>query len=270
MSTRTVSCVMVTWSRTRLALVKRSVESYCKQTYDEKELLVVVCQSDDYHRDIATYVNGLCRDDVRIVFQPTSIPLGALRNIAVDHCDGNIVCQWDDDDIYHPQRISEQVTTMVSTSAEATFLSHYLHLFSDSRQVAWCNWSRLQIAEEPGLPGSLLARKHALPRYAGIERDEDSMLQRDLQRRGIPLTVLEGSTPLYAYTFHGENLCSRRDHVRTAVGTALEGVKVRAGAATLFSSFCSLGLAPPLSIVDNRGQTVLKWSRRSDSQIDTR
>lgn len=260
---------MVTASPTRLGLLKRSVESYCKQTHDQKELVVVVCQCDDYLGHVTTYVRTLCRHDVRVVFQPTAIPLGALRNLALDHSDGNIVCQWDDDDVYHPERISEQLNAMLATGTEATFLSHYLHLFSDTCQVAWCDWTRLQIAEEPGLPGSLLARKQALPRYADLERDEDSMLQRELLRRGVPLTVIEGSTPLYAYTFHGANLCSRRDHVRTAVGTALGAARVREKAAMLFTTFCSLGFAPPLSIVDNRGQIVLRWSHEWGSQIGT-
>lgn len=262
-----VTCSMVTGRGTRLSLFKRSLDSYCKQTYDQKELLVVVCPRADYLNDITAHVKQKCRDDVRIVFQPTPKPLAALRNLALDHCDGDIVCQWDDDDVYHPERISEQVKAMLSTGAEATFLSHYLHLFADSRQVAWCDWSRLQIAKEPGLPGSLLGRKSALPRYEDHHRGEDSTLQRSLQRRRIPLTVLAGPAPLYAYTFHGTNLCSRRHHACMAARAALEAAKVRESAAMLCSTLCALSFAPPLSIVDNRGETVLKWSGGSDSEL---
>ena len=32
------------------------------------------------------------------------LPLGLLRNIAVAQAKGNIVCQWDDDDLYHRDR----------------------------------------------------------------------------------------------------------------------------------------------------------------------
>jgi hypothetical protein len=43
--------------------------------------------------------------------------LGTLRGLSLDVATGEIVCQWDDDDCHHPDRILHQVQQMTRQAA---------------------------------------------------------------------------------------------------------------------------------------------------------
>src|SRR5947208_1986853 len=106
-----VSCLLPTTNR--LALCKRSIACYCRQTYPNKELIVVSNGTSEYRRQLATHVRRLRRKDVRCVFlDGGDWNLGRLRNQTLDHARGDILCQWDDDDMYHPLRLECQVQTL--------------------------------------------------------------------------------------------------------------------------------------------------------------
>jgi glycosyltransferase involved in cell wall biosynthesis len=259
-----VSCLMVTFMEagaSRLELFKKSFDCYCRQTHSSKELVIVACGDDDYVGQVRKHLAGSQRDDVRILLPNVMMPLGALRNMAMDHATGDIVCQWDDDDINHPTRLSRQLDTMRQSKAQASFLLDYLHLFYDTRRIFWSDWRRLPLSDEPGLPGTLLAYKDVLPRYNDkLSRDEDSTIQRALCKNGILTAVIGGLGPLYIYTFHGTNIFSRAHHEYTARFTALEWATLTGRAASLFSALYDYDLNPPLYVVDNYGRTVFEWS----------
>ncbi|MFF2847398.1 glycosyltransferase [Streptomyces sp. NPDC058001] len=158
----TVSCLMVT--KDRPALAERAIQCFLAQTYPNKELVVVDDSPDDA---LEQHVQGL--DDPRIRYHrlpPDGQPLGALRNIAVDRAAGTYVCQWDDDDLYDPERVEVQVAAVLALGAEACFLA---------RQRLWRPARReLAISHVRVWEGTMLCAKAAVPRYPEQRRGEDT------------------------------------------------------------------------------------------------
>ena len=110
-----VSCLMV--SRGRLFPGRHAVECFLRQTHANRELVIVI---DDPGCDLRAHVLALADPRLRLVEIPSGQrTLGELRNIAVANARGEYVCQWDDDDLYAPQRIEVQLATLVATGAAA-------------------------------------------------------------------------------------------------------------------------------------------------------
>ncbi|MGW4412733.1 glycosyltransferase [Nonomuraea sp. NPDC004702] len=157
-----VSCLMVT--KDRPAFAERAIRCFLAQTYPNKELVVV---DDGLNDALEQYVRGL--GDERIRFHrlpPAGQPLGALRNIAVDRATGTYVCQWDDDDLYDPERVEVQMATVLALGAQACFLTRQ-HLWRPARR-------ELAVSHVRIWEGTMLCAKDALPRYPTQRRGEDT------------------------------------------------------------------------------------------------
>src|SRR5512135_2995391 len=109
-----VSCLMITkGANDRIDSVRRAVADYCRQSHPRRELVIVQSGGDAAARaDLLIHVETLGRSDIRVFDEPESASLGALRNRAGALARGNVLCQWDDDDMYHPDRLSAQLAAM--------------------------------------------------------------------------------------------------------------------------------------------------------------
>lgn len=198
-----VSCLMVT--RGDLPRVRASIGYFRKQTYRNKELVIV---SDAVTEELQRLVET-SGGDIRLVRVDEQLSLGLLRNISVEQAHGEIVCQWDDDDIYGAHRIERGVGALLQAKADAVFL----------RQ--WCIWSpRQKILILSGTriwEGSMVAFKRALPRYPDAPRAEDTaMVEAMFGTRSIALM----DDPLsYCYCIHGQNTYDE-PHFRIMLGDA--------------------------------------------------
>lgn len=68
-------------------------------------------------------------DDVVLLHAPADVPLGACLNRLVDAADGDVVAKMDDDDLYGPQYLSDQVYAMDFSGAEVVGKqAHYMYL----------------------------------------------------------------------------------------------------------------------------------------------
>src|SRR5262249_49124556 len=99
-----ISCLLVTSPiPERQGYLQRSWEGYCRQTYPDKELIVVPdWRSPDQRGPLLDIIAACKRSDIEIVDLPERRTLGALRNASRAAARGEILCQWDDDDLYHP------------------------------------------------------------------------------------------------------------------------------------------------------------------------
>jgi glycosyltransferase involved in cell wall biosynthesis len=158
-----ISCLMVT--RDRVSLGRRALESFARQSWPNRELVIVTDGEPRFRRTLERYVEALHLDSVKIVVPDDGDrPLGALRNMAMDHCSGEVVCQWDDDDWSHPERLRLQVEYMLHGGAGACVLSEHLQLFEDSQFLAWLDWSRIT-DHPPAHPGTLMMLRESRFRY---------------------------------------------------------------------------------------------------------
>ncbi|MGH3782197.1 MAG: glycosyltransferase [Pseudonocardiaceae bacterium] len=221
-----VSCLMVTGDR--LPLAKRSIRCFAEQTYTQREL-VIVTQDDGYQRALKNYVEEEGIVGVRFVDAPSGLPLGRLRNISLDAAAGTIVCQWDDDDCHHHERLAMQAGELSRADTKACLLTDHLQFFRKHRVLAWIDWTLGgQITDEYRFfPGTLMMRADTRFRYPEsgphARRGEDSVLLSALWRNAS-VAGLSGVGYLYLYEFHGANTFPREHHQRTLSCCAPEKV----------------------------------------------
>jgi glycosyltransferase involved in cell wall biosynthesis len=141
--------------------------------------------------------------------------LGALRNVAVALARGDWVCQWDDDDRYHPERLQLQWDCARSAGAAVNYLVDQLHWFSAEALLCWDDWSA-EAYPMNFVQGTLLARRDVLPPYPDVARGEDTLQTHALLRADATLRFgvsrLEDHGWCYVYRFHGGNVWDAAHH----------------------------------------------------------
>lgn len=127
-------------------------------------------------------------------------------------------------------------------------LGQYLHLFLKERRIFWEYWFY------PGLPGTLLMKKSAAPRYARLARHEDRSFVNRLHRAG-KISVLEGEPYLYVYVFHGKNAHPRSHHLRMARKSCASSPRLLSARRDLVKGIRQAGLTMPgLKFCDEKGE----------------
>jgi glycosyltransferase involved in cell wall biosynthesis len=202
-----VSCLLVTLPvPERFGYFTRCVAAYCRQTHPSTELVIVFDESTaDARAAILGHVASLRRPDIRLVEIPGKHTLGALRNASMDHATGDVLCQWDDDDLHHPQRVERQLAALAASGGQALCLEDVMQFFAGSRMLYWTNWRATPVKS---FPGSLMVRRAAAIRYpetgADAKLGEDTVVSLRLQEQGV-MRVLAGAPHLFVYVSHGAN-----------------------------------------------------------------
>jgi glycosyltransferase involved in cell wall biosynthesis len=198
-----ISCLMVT--RGRSGLLKFAIEGFARQTYRNREL-VIVCDSPASPADdpLECEIRDAGCPNIRLIrvrtasqsgSQPVALTLGELRNIAVEQAAGHYVCQWDDDDLYDPCRLEMQQRVLAAAGAQACLLGRWM--------IWWPAEDRLAVSCERDWEGSLLCEKAAMPRYPALRNGEDTLVVEQLRRSA---RVVRMDLPrLYTYVVHGGN-----------------------------------------------------------------
>lgn len=209
-----VSCLMVTMPVPhRLPYFRQSVADYCRQTHANRELVIVPDQGDPAARaGLVAHVASLARDDIRIVDVPGKLTLGALRNASIANARGEFLCQWDDDDRFHPDRLATQLAILRAQGREALCLEDALHYSPATRTLRHLSF---RMTRERVFPGSLIVRRDAAPRYPEegptALRGEDTAGLLQLFDRGV-MGIVAGMPHLYVYVSHGANTSSDDHH----------------------------------------------------------
>jgi glycosyltransferase involved in cell wall biosynthesis len=197
----------------RLAFLKRSIAAYCAQTYARRELVIVLDQGTAEDKAaIIDHVATLGRDDVRIVESPRAMSLGALRNLSRASARGEVHCQWDDDDLHHPQRVELEFAALIACGAQAVCLQEVMLLLTASSELYWTNW---RAAEPTVMPATLMCLATAPVRYpesgphSRLGEDTDVALQ--LLRLG-GLHPMTDASHLFVYVGHAANTWGTEFH----------------------------------------------------------
>ncbi|MCP4132624.1 MAG: glycosyltransferase family 2 protein [bacterium] len=203
-----VSCLTVTLDR--LEFLKRAIRCFCDQSYPNKELVIVTEGAVAYKKKIHDHVTDLNRMDIRLEFLDGSdYNLGKVRNISVACANGDLICQWDDDDLFHPLRLEIQINDMIQKKCQVSFLTDQLQYFQDTHEMFWLNWNSAQCDMLRLIPGTLIMYKDSRFSYPetgeNAVKGEDSGLLEQIYNHNIPIARLGGFGYLYVYTFHNEN-----------------------------------------------------------------
>ncbi len=251
-----VSCLMVTLAvPERLAFAKRSIDGFCRQTLANKVLVLVINGGvEGVHRELQGYVESLDRDDIRIFSPSGALNLGQLRNFSLEVATGDVVCQWDDDDLYHPQRLEKQLAWLLEGDFEAVYLQEVMQYFPAGNTLYWTNWHATEAA---GHPGTLMARRNVpiqYPMQGSIARlGEDTEVARNLIARGR-VGYLAGMPHLYIYVSHGANSWDGDHHRMLADKLSISKALLRRREAQLREGLAPYGFGPgALSVLGNNG-----------------
>lgn len=189
-----ISCLCVTWKKPKM--LRRAIDCFLKQTYPNRQLVLIY---EDFDLPTADLINGLTPDcrikPVKISSNPKKT-LGELRNISIESADGEYVCQWDDDDWFAPERLTEQMRCICNTGRAASILTHWL-IFDATTGKSYVSNARLW-------EGSILSRKDVLSAYPRESKGEDTVVIDQLYQ-SAQLALISDMPELYIYTFHGGN-----------------------------------------------------------------
>lgn len=189
-----VSCIMPTADRP--LFVPQAIRYFLAQDYPQAELIVVDAGE--------TPVADLIPDDERIRYERTDsgLSLGALRNLACELAQGQIIAHWDDDVWQAPARLSYQVTALLHRQVALCGINNELHLDLTTGQ-AW--HSTRPPGERPWLAGSSLCY---LRTFWQVNPFPDLNLGEDIQfvrRAGARQLLALESVTFLVDMIHGDN-----------------------------------------------------------------
>lgn len=215
-----ITCVCVT--KNRFDLLKKSINCYINQTYQNKNLVILSQSNKDCNKKIENHIKELNRSDIQFVVAPEFLSLGAMRNTSVELATGEIICQWDDDDLYHPERLITQFKILASDSRNiASVYCDFLKYFDHVKKMYWCDWSNEPKFTHKFLCGSVMFKKTAFHMYrlfypeSGSQShvEEDLNVLEKLSYKGNIAPVFAGHQ--YVYVFHCKNTYDLRHHELT-------------------------------------------------------
>lgn len=238
----------------RLPMLRRAIDAYLRQSHEERELVVVVdrgAQAD--RRAVAELVAAPGRADVRLHLAPAGLTLGALRNLSVACARGELLCQWDDDDLHHPDRIATQAAALAASGRDAAILADVLLYRERERTLRWTNWAPTPAG---GHPATLLCHSRAAPRYPetgpAAARGEDLAALLPLAAAGA-LHRQAGAAHLYVYVTHGANTTDAAHHAMLAETLAISPGLLRRREAALRAGLAAFDLGPGPVRVEGAG-----------------
>ena len=219
-----ISCFTLT-QEGRLPLLARAVADFSRQTVLERELVVLHDGGTPFHEGVLRLAQERDGARISVVRAPAGQKVGTLRNAVIDATCGEYVCQWDDDDRYHPRRLEVQLDALRSAKSDASFLCDQLHLFAATREMYWDDWYDMPYPLNV-VPGTLFARRDALPRYPDRQRGEDLRLAMAMLRQGSIFARVREQGYLYVYLFHGSNSFDHGHHAALSLQRRFRGARL--------------------------------------------
>ena len=215
-----ISCLMVTQPQ-RFALAQLAIADFAAQTHAARELVVLHDADAEFHARMQAVAAEHAA--VRVMAHESGATLGRLRNAAVEAACGEYICQWDDDDRYHPQRLALQWQALREANATFCFLSDQLHWFASTGEMYWDDWDR-ETYPMNLVQGTLLGRRDRMPAYPDCARGEDTGLLHAILRRGDTIARLRDVGWCYVYVYHGGNVWDMAHHAAIPRAKALRQV----------------------------------------------
>lgn len=198
-----ISCICVT--RGKPDMLGRAIDCFNAQVYPHKELVIVYEDDDDATiAFLTTDTSILQHTDIRLVCLSVNpkLPLGELRNQGIQVATGEYICQWDDDDWYHANRLQEQYRIIKESRRDGSILAQWL-VFDAVSKKGFISNKRLW-------EGSILCKKDTLllKPYEQKAIGEDTPTIDYLDKMNL-LQSVDHLPWLYIYVYHEKNTWDR-------------------------------------------------------------
>ena len=240
-----ISCLCVTMP-SRLPLLERAVGDFAAQSHADAELVIVHDGGAPFDVQVQALARRQPAHRIRVHAANSDLNLDALRNLSVQLAEGDLVCQWDDDDRHHPQRLALQFEALRVEAADFCFLTDQLHWFAEAGELYWDDWDG-----EPYpmnfVHGTLLGRTTMMPSYPEIARGEDTGLVHEILRAGRRIARLRDRGWAYVYVYHGGNVFDAGHHAAISRLKRYSGARLLARASLLRERLAEY--APPLGVL---------------------
>ncbi len=199
---------MITGKPGRRHLAKAAIRSWINQSYPNTELVIIndgtplvpdggICES-DLQSETEANEWGTVPCHIKEYGQGPGKSLGELRNIGLEITKGEYVIQWDDDDWYGPERISQQVNAAAKGHCVLLKKQIRYSFLNDSAFVM--DW---KFPATPAIPGTILHENKPGLSYPSQGKKEDEVfVQKHFDGRCV---VLDNNPSLYVRFFHGGN-----------------------------------------------------------------
>jgi glycosyltransferase involved in cell wall biosynthesis len=211
----------------------KSMQSFLDQTYESRELVILLNRLSTQEKKRALReIEKRGVKNVRVQYIAGKPSLGKLRNLSVKAASGDILCQWDDDDISDPLRLEKQSAILKNRSG-VVYLQDAFQFLAPQRKIFWVNWKKYTKASglPAGIPQTILFTKDIKVKFPESgktsQRGEDLALYKVLRKK-IPTKIHFFSTayPLYTYVYHGENTWDAYHHFRSGVMNSVAKAKL--------------------------------------------
>lgn len=194
-----ISCICITANRPEKLL--KTILSFDQQSYPNKELVISYPKNDQSTKDLITQT--LKAADIRIleIERNEDESIGKARNNAINICNGEYICIWDDDDIYHYSRVADQHNFMQGEGRyfQSSIITQII-LYDSMTHKAYQSFQNYWT-------GSLMCKKQHILKYPCQDTNQfecapviDYLASREL----ILQNKLNPS--LYIYVYHGSNV----------------------------------------------------------------
>ena len=198
-----VSCLMVT-QKGRFEDIQNATHCFIQQHLEPIELVIVHDSGSAFHERLIKLAKDHPEAKIRIHHEPKGHTLGWLRNRSIHHANSELVCQWDDDDFNHPQRLKTQYELLQKDNSDFCFMTDQLHLYTEQGFLFWDDWQRRQRPFDL-IENTLLGKKKLIGKYLDISRGEDTAIIKQISANQYNVSRLSGMGWLYIYVFNGKN-----------------------------------------------------------------
>lgn len=192
----------------RRKFITSSMAQWNAQRYGNLEYVIV------YHRDdaeTARLVSEIAakfetpadtRRVTHVTVDDASMPLGKVRNIAVDAASGVYVVTWDDDNMMHPLRIASQVLALQCSGKKAVMLDDFTEHWTKAAG------DQTFLSKRTGKIQTILAERSVMVNCynPSLRVGEDVPCRVKLVTASPRITVLIHAPWLYVYVKHGSNV----------------------------------------------------------------
>ncbi len=220
-----ISCLLVT-AGGRFNLAQKSIICYTKQTYKNKELIILNEGPKLYQKELQSFVDSLGRNDIRTVWLNGKYSLGSLRNISVGIAEGDYFVQWDDDDFCLPHRLITQYSYLARfPEAKVCYLTDQLHYFWETKTLYWNHWKNWHsgngLKKYSLIPGTGMFVRGLSFRYPSVgeccKAGEDTVFANEiLSESSSNVVLLENMGHMHCYSFHGNQVYDIEHHMNIA------------------------------------------------------
>lgn len=232
-----------------------------EQTHQNLELVAVIDVGAPADvNNVLEALSEIPAERLRVKLMEEKRTLSALRNISRELATGGVLCQWDDDDIFAPERVAQQLEALVASGKSACYLQQCYHLFESVDELYITDWGRSpnKLRAHPGTLMSTAPSPHRYPENGDTANlGEDTYMFREYDMRGDAV-MLKNQPEIFVYVYHGRNSWNLEHHRSLAQRYSFEVAETAKRAETAARVLAETGVTHrPVRLMSNVSQVTV-------------